>query len=268
MADDVFDAGWLSLREPVDHRSRDPELVRELDHEGGNRGWTRVLDLGSGTGSNLRYLRPRLGWGHRWTLLDHDPRLLLQAEAPDSACTVVRVTGDLAVEGLDRVTESDLVTASALLDLVSESWLQALVDRCVDAGAGALFTLSYDGSVEWGVPDPVDVAVREAVNAHQEREKGLGAALGPRAAPVAEGRFSAAGWRTRLRPSPWELSGPGDAELAMALVRGWVDAACEMAPDGASEFRSWEERRLAQLAAGRVHLRVGHLDLLALPPGP
>ena len=81
-------------------------------------------------------------------------------------------------------------------------------------------------------------------------------------------RFTAAGYRTDLRPSPWRLAGPGDAELAMALVRGWVEAACEAKPERERDFRAWEERRLAHLAAGRFRLQVGHMDLLALPPDP
>ena len=40
-----------------------------------------------------------------------------------------------------------LVTASALLDLVSEAWLRALAARCAESGAAALFALSYDGRI-------------------------------------------------------------------------------------------------------------------------
>jgi hypothetical protein len=35
-----------------------------------------------------------------------------------------------------------LVTASALLDLVSESWMKTLAARCRDAGAAVLFALT------------------------------------------------------------------------------------------------------------------------------
>ena len=38
-----------------------------------------------------------------------------------------------------------LVTASALLDLVSERWLGELAACCRAAGAAALFTLTYNG---------------------------------------------------------------------------------------------------------------------------
>ena len=49
-----FSAAWLDLREPVDHRSRNRKLERALaKHFDGWRPIT-VVDLGCGTGSNLR----------------------------------------------------------------------------------------------------------------------------------------------------------------------------------------------------------------------
>lgn len=267
MADDTFDAAWLALREPADHRSRSAELLPFLRAEGEDRGWRRVLDLGAGTGSNLRYLARRLPWAREWTLLDHDPHLLLRAEAPVEGCTVERRPGDLAREGLACVSRAELVTASALLDLVPASWLETLADRCASAGCGVLFALSYDGEVEWGDEDPDDALLLEAVNAHQVREKGMGPALGPRSAFLARDLFRERGYRCWLRPSPWELGGPGDGELGLALVRGWVEAAVEMRPEVEECLREWGERRMRTVASGRFHVRVGHRDLLALPGG-
>ena len=42
----------------------------------------------------------------------------------------------------------DLVTASALLDLVSEHWLHALAGRCRDAATAVLFALTYNGDMQ------------------------------------------------------------------------------------------------------------------------
>ena len=105
----------------------------------------------------------------------------------------VRVVGDLAREGIDAIADADLVTASALLDLVSRAWLTDAVRACAARGAAVLFALSYDGSVRWADEDPDDVLVREALNEHQRREKGLGHALGPDASEVAEALFRAEG---------------------------------------------------------------------------
>ena len=277
----TFDPAWLALREPVDHRSRADAAMSLLGRAWRDGGWTRIVDLGSGTGSNLRYLAPRLPGIRSWTLVDHDAALLARAAVPDGA-EAARVVGDLATAGLDAVgaSNADLVTASALLDLVSKDWLEALVAACRESGRAALFALTYDGSIQWHAAeddprpadDPDDTLVRRSVNAHQRRDKGLGPALGPIAGLTAETFFRAAGYRAWLLPSPWRL-GPGDAELARALVEGWEAAAVEQlraAPPADSgdveRVRSWAQRRRATIETGRFGLTVGHLDLLALSP--
>lgn len=279
---ETFDPAWLALREPVDHRSRSAAAMSLLAPARRAGGWTRVVDLGSGTGSNLRYLAPRLAGIRHWTLVDRDGDLLARAPAPDGV-EVKRLVGDLADAGLDAIRDSDadLATGSALLDLVSRDWLRGLAEACRDARCAALFALTYDGTIRWTAADsrrpaddPDDALVRRAVNSHQRRDKGLGPALGPMAGLMAETLFREAGYRAWLLQSPWRL-GPDDAALARALVDGWESAAAEElggAPgdgadgdNGADRVRAWAERRRATIASGRFGLTVGHLDLLALP---
>jgi SAM-dependent methyltransferase len=270
VADDRFTADWLSLREPVDHRSRAGHLDAEVAAMGTAQGWRTVVDLGSGSGSNLRYLAPRLPWATRWTLVDHDPGLLERASAPGGiGAEIVRVQGDLAHAGLAAAAEADLVTASALLDLVSRGWLEELVEVVTGSAGALLLALSYDGRVRWegGRADPDDAWMAEQVNRHQRGQKGMGDALGPEAPALARRLMEDAGWRCTLAPSPWILRGPDDLPLARAWLAGWARAARAVAPDEVARIGAWVARRTEDLAAGRVGVRVGHLDLLALPPG-
>ena len=274
---ETFEADWLALREPIDHRSRAEMLLAPLCKAWRTRGWSRVLDLGSGTGSNLRYLAPHFPAGQKWVLVDHDPdhlRTLGRVGVPSSVRSLRTVQGDLVDAGLAAMPDADLVTASALLDLVSEAWLRRVVDACADAGGGAHFALSYDGEIRWsgdgahggqGDDDPDDALVRDAVNAHQAGDKGLGPALGPAAGPVAERLFRSARYTTRLLPSPWRL-GVADAPVVRRLIAGWEAAAASLRPAEAVRIHAWAERRRAAVAEGRFTLRVGHRDLLALPP--
>ena len=271
MTKEVFDAAWLALREPVDHRSRALALLPLLNVVWRKARWSRVLDFGSGTGSNLRYLGPRLPEGQEWTLVDHDPDLLARATLPPRVSGLRRVCGDVADEGLDLVREAHFVTGSALLDLVSEGWLHNLVEASRLAECGVLFALSYDGSITWNLgpgaqADPGDVLVWDAVNAHQRRDKGLGLALGPTAGPVAQKLFRDAGYRTWFLPSPWHLN-QDDSGLTRVLVDGWQRAALEEDPGQGVSIRAWAERRLRQVASGGFGLTVGHVDFLALPDG-
>ena len=68
-----FSASWLALREGIDAASRDASLVERLSRVLSARA-LRALDLGGGTGANVRYLAPRLTG--IWTVVDHDRDLL------------------------------------------------------------------------------------------------------------------------------------------------------------------------------------------------
>ncbi|NNF25953.1 MAG: hypothetical protein HKN73_01860 [Gemmatimonadetes bacterium] len=203
---------------------------------------------------------------------DHLNRLIDLAQDEESRTpgvptrTIHPVCGSVEGAGLSEIDGADLVTCSALLDLVSEAWLRELV-HAVAHGAerGAYFALSYNGDIQWSVPDPVDAAVRDAVNAHQLQDKGMGPALGPEASDLVDGLLEDAGFRTETRASPWRLQGPTDNELTTALVLGWAEAASEQRPADAASFWAWRARRLDTIRGGDYDLRVGHHDVLALP---
>ncbi|MDX1494677.1 MAG: class I SAM-dependent methyltransferase [Longimicrobiales bacterium] len=268
MSGDTFDAGWLALREEADHRARSRSLVHRLRQEGRQRGWSRLVDLGSGTGSNLRYIAARVPWARRWLLLDHDPVLLDEVTAPFEGVEIETVVGTLDAAGLDAVDGADVVTASALLDLVSDAWLERLRDRCAETGAGAYFALSYDGTVRWddpGADRSLDDLVRDAVNRHQRRDKGMGPALGPDAGDRAAEIFREAGYAVRVEASPWILHGGPDRGLITELVDGWVEAALEVLPEDATRLRGWRDAKLEAVRQGRAGVEVGHVDVLAIP---
>ena len=265
---ETFSSDWLALREPADHRARAADLLPPLCAAWRTAGWRRALDLGSGAGSNLRYLAPRLPDGQDWTLLDHDAGLLARAAAaaePSQRVTFLR--GDLARAGIASVADAHLVTCSALLDLVSAAWLRRLARACRAASCGVLLALTYDGTMRWDADAVDDELIQRLVNAHQRRKQHPQPALGPDAAPTAEALLAAEGYRTWRSPSPWRL-GPADAALARELVDGWERAAMEMAvgDEEAHRIRTWAAARRRTIAGGRFGLIVGHQDLLALPP--
>jgi trans-aconitate methyltransferase len=74
-----FSAEWLALREPADRRARSRALVAELRSVFAGRDTAAVIDLGCGTGSNLRALAASLPRRQSWRLVDRDPALLSAA---------------------------------------------------------------------------------------------------------------------------------------------------------------------------------------------
>jgi len=284
-----FSAEWLALREPFDAAARAPALVRALRARlmvGSHAAPLSVVDLGCGTGANLRCLAPLIGGTQHWRLVDHDAALLtaaltatrawaegcgarvemrgdeLHVRAPQFVCAIVCEQHDLGNFAALELPEHGLVTATALLDLASAEWLETLASRCAAARAHVLFALTYDGRTECAPPDADDAAVLALFNRHQHGDKGLGAALGSDAARAAEAALRAHGYSVSSASSDWQIGADAHA-MQHALLDGWFGAAVEIAPDRRAALAAWHARRRALVAAGRSTLQVGHADLAA-----
>lgn len=265
-----FSADWLARREPVDAMARNSELTAELLTWRRGRETLTVLDLASGTGANFRFLAPVLGGEQHWRLVDHDPALLARDEELSGPWVAERgMNPMLDWRRLDLVHDWErldcrgvhLVTASALLDLVSADWLERLAQRCRDARAAVFMALSYDGSIVWEPALAGDESVRERVNRHQRTDKGFGPALGPDAAATLAILLRKVGYWVMLRPSPWVLE-PEQAEMQRTLLEGWVEAARQIAP-AEEDWVDWLAQRRHWIDRGESRLRVGHWDLFA-----
>ena len=261
-----FSADWLRLREPYDTIACDRGLLGQLAAWAGTLDEIRVVDLGSGTGSNLRRTAPALACRQDWTLVEWDPALLAAGERHLQAAPVAwryrRL--DLSVD-LERLAAEPchLLTASALLDLVSASWLDRLTALRGRLGAALYVTLSYVGGVRWWPEDPYDRTAMALVDRHQGTDKGFGPALGPQAGPALATLLAGQG-KVLTAASPWRL-GAADRDIQALLLDGYVGAAAELAPDSRDELNAWGRRRHALVADGRSHLEVAHQDLLFLP---
>jgi hypothetical protein len=247
-------AAWLALREPADAAARSRELVGHLPPEGPHV----IHDLGCGTGAMGRWLAPLLPGPQHWVLHDRDAALLQVADVP--RVTVETRLSDITRLRADDLAGASLVTASALLDVLTEAAVQRLVAACVGAGCPALLTLSVAGRVDLTPSEPVDRRVAAAFDAHQRR----GRLLGPDAVAATAEAFRRSGAEVVARPSPWRL-GAAQADLIAAWFTGWVGAACEQDAELAAETGAYARRRLAQAAAGRLAVTVDHVDLLVLP---
>jgi SAM-dependent methyltransferase len=279
-----FDPAWLDLREPADHAARAPDVLAAVVERFGGRGPLSVADLGAGSGSTLRALAPLLGRRQSWTLLDNDPALLAHAadrlaawaDAAERqgdllrlwrAGAVIEVRAalcDLAREPLPpAAAAADLVTASALFDLVGEAWMQKFVAALAAAGRPLYAALSHEG-VDVEPSHPFDDPAFAAFERHQATDKGFGPALGERAGAALLAAARQAGFQAVSGPSPWRL-GPGEsAALKLALIDGWAEAIAAtpgVAPEALAE---WLAFRRAAAVEGAV--RVRHVDLLLVPP--
>ncbi|MGH3909433.1 MAG: SAM-dependent methyltransferase [Pseudonocardiaceae bacterium] len=268
-------ADWLALRESADASARAAELVEQfrahLSAPARPGAPSVVRDLGCGTGSMGRWLAGRLPGPQLWILHDRDPGLLPRAGAAmpgvaaDGAPVTMRTQqGDLTDLRAADLAGTSLVTASAVLDLLTAEEVDGLAAACVEAGCAALLTLSVAGRVELAPVDPLDAEFAAAFGTHQRRPTGGRWLLGPDAGPVAIAAFDRRGAAVTSRPSPWRL-GADQTELAQEWLRGWIGSACEQQPGLGQHAGAYLRRRLDACTAGELRVVVGHVDVLALP---
>ncbi|MDK9697922.1 MAG: class I SAM-dependent methyltransferase [Siculibacillus sp.] len=275
-----FDDAWLALREPVDHASRDAAVAERVRRHFASRASLTVVDLGCGTGSNLRALALSLPPRQHWHLIDGDADLLLAARrrlcdwadgSRPSVTGVVLEKGDRRIDVRFECADltardltfadvgAELVTAAALFDLVSRDWLERLVDGLSDRKVPIYSVLNYDGVAHWHPADPLDARVVEAFNRHQRGDKGFGPALGPAAAGTLARLCQDRGHATWSGDSPWRLL-PAHAELVAALTGGFARAAGEIDPALRDALAGWVEVHAAVDA-----VTIGHRDVFAHP---
>jgi SAM-dependent methyltransferase len=266
--------GWLALREPADAAARAIDLVAKVRQLLPARRPTVVHDLGCGTGSMARWLAPQLSGPQHWVMYDRDADLLARAAvdvsplgADGSRVTVETRQRDITRLGQRDLTGASLITASALLDMLTAAEVERIARSCVEAGCAALLTISVTGRITLTPSDPLDDVIASAFNEHQRRGEDDGRLLGPDAVGAAADMFTRLGAEVVLAPSPWRL-GASDRALTTEWFKGWVGAACEQRPELTVATHAYVEQRLADAAAGRLRVTVHHDDLLAVPHEP
>jgi SAM-dependent methyltransferase len=161
----VFERTWLELREPADIEARDADLLERaaalLDEPG-----SVVLDLGCGTGATVRAVSPLLRRPVQWRLVDNDPILLSAAAAALSGERVETVSLDIAQLKDLPLTGVSLVTASALFDLCSASFVEEFAKYLAERKLDLYAALNYDGAIVWEPPHRCDTRMVELFSAH------------------------------------------------------------------------------------------------------
>lgn len=260
----AFSAEWLSLREPYDSAARNKTVLKGLADAFAALQTPRIVDLACGTGSTMRAIAPHLSTQQSWRLVDNNLSLLARIPLRDNLTVVaVDIARDLEA-ALDGPV--DLVTTSALLDLVSAEWLERFAVEAAVRRLPIYAALSYNGQIEFDPIDKMDASVIAAVNRHQLTDKGFGAALGPAGAATAISRLKELSYTVADGESDWAL-GAADQELQLALLTGWALAAREIGSTSGTEIADWLTRRSAQIAAGKLSVTVGHTDFFARHTG-
>ena len=266
-----FSIEWLNLREASDHKARDRHLLKTAAN------WLNdlkskdkvIVDLGSGTGSTIRGLQryTTLAPSIQWRLVDNDPELLAEAVNRHSEeYSIESFLVDLSATQKLPLESASLITASALLDLVSSNFIRDLCQLIKEKNEGRPLgfysALNYDGCIKWTPFHPLDAAILMNFNTDQRRDKGFGPALGPDATDFLKTQFHSSKFQCLSAKSPW-LLGSADYLLTESLINGISDVAIQRDGLTNSDIQDWKTFRMKNVRTGTCYL--GHTDILVLP---
>lgn len=262
-----FSTDWLSLREPFDLRARNADVIAKVAATFKGLPAPIIVDLACGTGATHRALADHLPMPQHWRLFDNDLSLLARAASVTlpPGCTIRTTPVDL-MHDLETALDGapDLIATSALLDLVSDEWLERFVTECAARNLPVYAALTYNGETAFDPLDPQDAVIIAAANRHQHGDKGFGPALGATAASVFIARCKAVGFSITDGASDWTI-GPEDREMQSALLTQWAQIAQEDGGVSPVEIAGWFQRRREFVARGVSKIRVGHRDVFAQP---
>jgi SAM-dependent methyltransferase len=285
-----FDADWLAMREMFDAKARDASLAERLAEALPAR--PRILDLGAGTGSLLRWMGHVIRRAQAWTLVDADPTLLevaygvtesaaramgwgttwagkktLLLHSPHGAWRIEGAVANLrAAPGNLPLHAVDAVVNTALCDLVSEAWIERMAAACAARGLPFYSALNVTGRERFSPPRRGDALVARGFARDQARDKGFGGkALGARAPAAIRGAFEAQGYTVLSAASDWVIPRRA-AAMALKLTDGHAFAAMRHERRGGRRIATWMMDRVRDAREYRLSARVGHVDLLCLPP--
>lgn len=274
----AFTSQWLALREPADRRARNRELADALAARFALREDVSVLDLACGAGAALRAIAPLLPAKQHWLLADHDEGLIeaakvaLSSWADHSEETAGQLRlkrdgreidvefrrVDLARDASALISEAPhLVTASALFDLVSQTFMRDLVGALAANRCAVYATLTYNGVQRWTPHRPNDNQMTAAFHRHQMRDKGFGLAAGPVASAYFADQLRLHDYIVLEGSSDWQLTS-SDRMLIEELARGHALAVAETGSVPDADIARW-------VGVKRSAAIVGHEDIFAVP---
>ena len=196
-----FTTTWINLRESYDMLSRS-DLLQNL-YKNNKMNLKKVIDLGGGNGSFLRWCHYKNITYDDFLIIDND-EALLKSFYPRTKSYLSMMSLSLIKDNMmsyriqnlknnkdgfitlkkqdfyksiDTINDYNLVSFSAVSDLLSKKFIKCLFDK-VNKGTNLYFSICFDGRVKWKNKNKHDKYIVSMFNQHQKQEKTTGVALG------------------------------------------------------------------------------------------
>lgn len=205
-----FQNKWLNLRETVDRNARNKRILYLINKFFKNKKNIRIVDLGSGAGSNYRFLKSRLLNNQYWFFVDISHQSTNYFKKNIKLSSKIKKTNFKIVDiinNLEKINFNDynLVTGSAFLDILPKKWFKKFHKLNIDTEI-VYFALNYNGNFKFFPKHMDDKKILNIFNKDQKSDKGIGeVAVGPDCTELINKVFKRT-HKTYVLDSTWDVS--------------------------------------------------------------
>ena len=282
---------WLAHRFAYDAQARHPEIEHKfLAFFEQHQTALKAVDVGSGTGANVRYYFDRIPHAQEWTLIEQSSGLLdecrrtlvafaqehdydwqsqgnifLLTDAEKTA-TITLVQGSIAhIEQLIDLTQTDVVTANAVFDLLSFEQFDTLVSTLAKHDVCLLATLNYYETSLLPFSEQ-DHRFIGWYHMHMKRPQPMGIAMGPDCSEEMLDLLAQHHMMIEQESSQWHLK-RCDITMHRYLLHFVEHAVAELSlsSEEQRDFATWLVDKKELCRRRELEIIIDHSDIFAYP---
>ena len=285
-------AQWLAHRFACDAEARHDEIEHKfLDFFRQHQTSLKIVDIGSGTGANVRYYFDKIPHAQEWTLIEQSTYLLeecrhslsafaqehnyswqaqgdafLLTDTEEKTATIKLVPGRLEhIEQLTDLPHTDVVTANAVFDLLSFEQFDALVSTLARHDVCLLATLNYYETSFLPFSDQ-DHRFTHWYHMHMKRPQPMGIAMGPDCSAEMLDLLAQHHMMIEQEGSQWHLK-KCDLTMHRYILHFMKQAISELSlsQEEQRDFNAWLDRKKELCRQRELEIIIDHSDIFACP---
>jgi len=289
MEQDKFSLSWIKAREKYDLKYRSNLLKEQYKKD--KSFFNRIIDLGSGNGSFLRYCHSKKMIFEEMLLVDYDSKLLrdfyastysylngtnynILKESPTKyklkkidviKTKNIQLMNTDILKSLNIINNYNLISLSAMSDILPTLFIKKLLN-IVEKNKIIYFSICFDGSIKWASSHKYDKYILTMFNKHQEMNKISGYALGLKSIKLIKEYSAKKKYGFQVEDSSWELKSYD--EDSKNFQKMYLDTIYKpLKKDDITDkdmLSEWRKVKLKDIVSGKSKITVGHKDILIL----
>jgi len=289
MEQDKFSLSWIKAREKYDLKYRSNLLKEQYKKD--KSFFNRIIDLGSGNGSFLRYCHSKKMIFKEMLLVDYDSKLLrdfyastysylngtsynILKESPTKyklkkidviKTKNIQLMNTDILKSLNIINNYNLISLSAMSDILPTLFIKKLLN-IVEKNKIIYFSICFDGSIKWASSHKYDKYILTMFNKHQEMNKISGYALGLKSIKLIKEYSAKKKYGFQVEDSSWELKSYD--EDSKNFQKMYLDTIYKpLKKDDITDkdmLSEWRNVKLKDIISGKSKIIVGHKDILIL----